>query len=240
VAVIALVVKLLTSVLLSERLMAKHLVFGVNTAPITIDCLQCAASLLFYAASMAQFDASGFESYELECCQCGTSLAGIVDPYDDELLLSAKDKKSLTNILASFRSSVSKPSVVSPDRVRKVLEALKEATRNVAGQQKRWQPSGKRRPEHPLRPAAEHPKRRQADQQGRQPRGPRSFAQHLHAGGGNIMLEGNAFTAPQMLVEVNAATKAVDVTAIPGIQIAAVQQPEVQKGARSRHRAHRS
>ncbi len=91
--VITLVVKLLTSILLSGRLMAKHLAFGVNAAPITIDCPQCGAFLLFYAASMAQFDASGFESYEFECSQCGTLLAGIIDPYDGELLLSAKDKR---------------------------------------------------------------------------------------------------------------------------------------------------
>jgi len=38
------------------------------------------------------------------------------------------------------------------------------------------------------------------------------------------MLERNAFAAPQMLVEVNAATKAVDVTAIPGVQAAGVQE----------------
>ena len=35
-------------------------------------------------------DSCGFESYELECRRCGASLGGIIDPYDDELLLSLR------------------------------------------------------------------------------------------------------------------------------------------------------
>jgi hypothetical protein len=37
---------------------------------------------------MPRFDSSGFESYEFQCSHCGATLAGIVDPYDDRLLLN--------------------------------------------------------------------------------------------------------------------------------------------------------
>lgn len=32
--------------------------------------------------------AADFERYSLECKECGTQLAGIIDPYDEELLLT--------------------------------------------------------------------------------------------------------------------------------------------------------
>ncbi len=33
-------------------------------------------------------DSCGFESYSLECDQCGVQLVGVIDPLDDRLLLS--------------------------------------------------------------------------------------------------------------------------------------------------------
>jgi hypothetical protein len=33
-------------------------------------------------------DSCGFESYSLKCDQCGAQLVGIIDPADDQLLLS--------------------------------------------------------------------------------------------------------------------------------------------------------
>jgi hypothetical protein len=33
-------------------------------------------------------DSCGFESYSLECDQCGAQLVGVIDPLDDQLLLS--------------------------------------------------------------------------------------------------------------------------------------------------------
>jgi hypothetical protein len=44
--------------------------------------------LTFSRSRTPRIDACGFESYTLECVQCGGSLAGIVDPFDDTLLLS--------------------------------------------------------------------------------------------------------------------------------------------------------
>jgi hypothetical protein len=56
--------------------------------PQTVACPQCNAQFVFYRSGAAHIDAWGFESYQLECAQCGTLLSGIVDPADDKLLLS--------------------------------------------------------------------------------------------------------------------------------------------------------
>jgi len=53
-----------------------------------IACPKCTARLTFSRSRTPRIDACGFESYTLECVQCGGSLAGIVDPFDDTLLLS--------------------------------------------------------------------------------------------------------------------------------------------------------
>jgi hypothetical protein len=37
---------------------------------------------------MPHIDEWGFENYSLECKQCGATLAGIIDPADDALLLT--------------------------------------------------------------------------------------------------------------------------------------------------------
>jgi hypothetical protein len=43
---------------------------------------------MFYRSRTPRIDSSGFESYTLECKECGTRLAGIVDPCDEKLMLS--------------------------------------------------------------------------------------------------------------------------------------------------------
>jgi hypothetical protein len=43
---------------------------------------------MFRRSCAPNVNACGFESYNLECHECGARLAGIIDPYDDELLLS--------------------------------------------------------------------------------------------------------------------------------------------------------
>jgi len=53
-----------------------------------IACPACSARLAFHRHSTPHIDACGFESYSLECTDCGAALAGIVDPFDDTLLLS--------------------------------------------------------------------------------------------------------------------------------------------------------
>ena len=53
-----------------------------------IGCPKCAAQLRFCRSHNPRIDACGFESYSLECKECGVAFAGIVDPSDDTLLLS--------------------------------------------------------------------------------------------------------------------------------------------------------
>jgi hypothetical protein len=42
----------------------------------------------FSRAELAKIDGSGFESYRFSCRACAVPLAGVVDPYDETLLLS--------------------------------------------------------------------------------------------------------------------------------------------------------
>jgi RNase P subunit RPR2 len=51
-------------------------------------CPRCDATLIFLRSAKPHFDSCGFESYSLECKECGAHLAGIIDPCDDELLLT--------------------------------------------------------------------------------------------------------------------------------------------------------
>ncbi len=54
-----------------------------------VACPQCEAQLLWHRSAAPALDSSGFETCRLECTHCGVSLAGVVDPYDDAVLLSA-------------------------------------------------------------------------------------------------------------------------------------------------------
>ena len=53
-----------------------------------IACPACNAGFAFHRHSTPHIDACGFESYSFECKECGVPFAGIVDPFDDTLLLS--------------------------------------------------------------------------------------------------------------------------------------------------------
>ena len=57
-----------------------------------VACPVCDASLTFFRTSVPHIDECGFESYRLECKECGTPLAGIIDPADEALLLSASTR----------------------------------------------------------------------------------------------------------------------------------------------------
>ena len=52
------------------------------------ECPRCTGRFLFYRSRSALIDSCGFESYRLNCRECGVALAGIVDPCDEKLLLS--------------------------------------------------------------------------------------------------------------------------------------------------------
>jgi hypothetical protein len=54
-------------------------------------CPKCHARLNFRRSAHPDIDSCGFESYRLDCQECGAALAGIVDPADDALLLTECD-----------------------------------------------------------------------------------------------------------------------------------------------------
>jgi hypothetical protein len=58
---------------------------AANNVPL---CPKCHAVLNFYRSITPDFDSSGFESYRLDCQECGIALSGIIDPADDGLIIS--------------------------------------------------------------------------------------------------------------------------------------------------------
>jgi len=51
-------------------------------------CPKCRVSLKLLRSSIPQIDSCGFGSYFFQCKSCKNSLAGIIDPMDEELLVS--------------------------------------------------------------------------------------------------------------------------------------------------------
>jgi hypothetical protein len=46
------------------------------------------SQILVSGGAISFVDCSGFENYELKCAECGAALIGVIDPRDDQLLLS--------------------------------------------------------------------------------------------------------------------------------------------------------
>jgi hypothetical protein len=73
-----------------DELSATHLrVLSAEANAQTTACPNCNSRFEFCRSHTPAFDACGFESYSLQCRACGTALAGIIDPADEALLLSA-------------------------------------------------------------------------------------------------------------------------------------------------------
>jgi len=53
-----------------------------------VACPQCSAQFMFSRSPSSRIDECGFESYRFECKGCAATLAGIIDPADDTLLIS--------------------------------------------------------------------------------------------------------------------------------------------------------
>jgi RNase P subunit RPR2 len=53
-----------------------------------VACPKCNAPLVFFRSSGPHIDDCGFESYRIACRECGASLAGVIDPSDETLLLT--------------------------------------------------------------------------------------------------------------------------------------------------------
>lgn len=61
---------------------------GSVAEPEVITCPKCGGALAFSRSRVPFIDSCGFESYRFECQECAAPLGGIVDPFDDTLLLS--------------------------------------------------------------------------------------------------------------------------------------------------------
>ena len=57
-------------------------------------CPKCETCWKFFRTPNPQIDSCGFESYSFQCKRCKSSLAGIIDPMDDELLISLLEPTS--------------------------------------------------------------------------------------------------------------------------------------------------
>lgn len=70
-----------------HRAMSADLPYAVADAR-PIGCPKCRVPLTFHRSVDPVFDACGFETYSFECKACGAPLTGIIDPFDDLLLVS--------------------------------------------------------------------------------------------------------------------------------------------------------
>ena len=67
--------------------MVRRTIQTCDTA-ITTTCPKCKVSLKLLRSSIPPIDSCGFESYFFQCEACKSSLAGIIDPLDEGLLVS--------------------------------------------------------------------------------------------------------------------------------------------------------
>ena len=73
--------------------MVRRTTHAYNTT-IVASCPKCRVRLKLFRSSIPQIDSCGFESYSFRCTGCASSLAGIIDPSDDELLVSLLEPTS--------------------------------------------------------------------------------------------------------------------------------------------------
>jgi hypothetical protein len=65
-----------------------HRVERTCESALSVKCPKCEASSKFFRAAFPHIDTCGFESYSFRCECCGSAIAGIINPLDDELLVS--------------------------------------------------------------------------------------------------------------------------------------------------------
>jgi hypothetical protein len=71
---------------------------------------------MFCRSSTPRIDACGFESYSLECKECGAPLAGIIDPYDEALLFSVGMRRLKCGLAKGGRVLFSRKPLVTDRR----------------------------------------------------------------------------------------------------------------------------
>ena len=57
-----------------------------------VECPNCAKISTFIKPTQPHIDTCGFESYTFLCEYCGSLLSGVVDPFDDQLLVSLLER----------------------------------------------------------------------------------------------------------------------------------------------------
>ena len=57
-----------------------------------VECPKCAARLTIIRRPVPFIESCGFESYSFECDGCGARVVGIVDPFDNKLLVSELER----------------------------------------------------------------------------------------------------------------------------------------------------
>ena len=65
-----------------------HRVERTCESALLVKCPKCEASSKFFRTAFPHIDTCGFESYSFRCECCGSAIAGIINPLDDELLVS--------------------------------------------------------------------------------------------------------------------------------------------------------
>jgi hypothetical protein len=59
-----------------------------SESALLVKCPKCEVSSKFFRTPFPHIDTCGFESYSFRCACCGSAIAGIINPLDDELLVS--------------------------------------------------------------------------------------------------------------------------------------------------------
>ena len=74
--------------------------YPIHDTAIAVTCPKCKIGSKLLRSSIPQIDSCGFESYSFQCESCKSSLAGIIDPMDEELLVSLLEPTSSCEPLA--------------------------------------------------------------------------------------------------------------------------------------------
>ena len=65
-----------------------HRVERTCESALLVKCPKCEVSSKFFRTPFPRIDTCGFENYSFRCECCGGAIAGIINPLDDELLVS--------------------------------------------------------------------------------------------------------------------------------------------------------
>jgi phage FluMu protein Com len=60
----------------------------IHDTCIAVRCPKCKVVSKFLGITIPKIDTCGFESYSFRCTECASSLAGIIDPSDGEVVVS--------------------------------------------------------------------------------------------------------------------------------------------------------